>query len=122
MLVREAAFRTDEPDWSGFWSGVQARILREEPEQVKESWWLPFWRPFWGHPRLSLSGALAAGLLVALSLWPSAVPEQVALWSGSVIVQDASTPDPNKSVMVYSIPDPSVTVIWLLDQGGSDDS
>jgi hypothetical protein len=64
-------------------------------------------------------------LLVALSLWPVPVSDQAphALpWSGSVIVQDASTPDPNKSVMVYSIPDPSVPVIWLLDQGGSDDS
>jgi hypothetical protein len=71
---------------------------------------------------LSLGGALAAGLLVALSLWPSAAPEHTVPWSGSVIVQDASTPDPSKSVMVYSIPDPSVTVIWLLDPSGSDDS
>jgi hypothetical protein len=121
-LVREAAFGTEEPDWSGFWPGVQAKILREQPPRVRDSWWLPIWRPFWGHPRLSLGGALAAGLLVALSLWPSATPEHTAVWSGSVIVQDASTSDPNKSVMVYSIPDPSVTVIWLLDQSGSDDS
>jgi hypothetical protein len=121
-LVRDAALGTGEPNWTGFWPGVQARILREHPQSVKEFWWLPFWRPFWGHPRLSLGGALAAGLLVALSLWPSAPPEHVPPWQGSVIVQDASTSDPNKSVMVYSIPDPSVTVIWLLDSSGSDDS
>jgi hypothetical protein len=122
-LVREAALRAEEPDWSGFWPGVQAKIRREQPQQpVKDSWWLPIWRPFWGHPRLSLGGALAAGLLVALSLWPSPAPEHAPLWSGSVIVQDASTPDPNKGVMVYSIPDPSVTVIWLFDPGGPDDS
>jgi hypothetical protein len=54
-------------------------------------------------------------------MWPVSDPEYVPPWSGSVIVQDASTPDPEKSVMVYSIPDPSVTVIWLLDSAGSSD-
>jgi len=120
-LVSASAIRAEEPDWSGFWPGVQARILRERTRPVRDTWWLPLWRPFWGHPRLSLGGALAAGLLVALSMWPVSDPEHVPLWSGSVIVQHASTPDPEKSVMVYSIPDPSVTVIWLLDSNGSTD-
>ena len=39
---------------------------------------------------------------------------------GSVIVQDVSTPDPGKSVMVYSIAGQPGTVIWLLDS--ADDS
>ena len=54
---------------------------------------------------------MAAGLLVALSL--GSVPESDE--PGSVIVQDVSTPDPGKSVMVYSIARQPGTVIWLLD-------
>ncbi len=107
----------DEPDWSTFWPGVHARIAREKPAPVKDAWWLPLWRPFWGHPRLSLGGALAAGLLVTLSLW--SVPDPIS--SGTVIVQDVSTPDPDKSVMVYSSPDQSVTVIWLFSSDGATD-
>ena len=105
-----------EPDWADFWSGVRTRIIREAPHPVHDSWWLPIWRPFWGHPRLSLGGALAAGLLVVLSLGTVPEPDD----PGSVVVQDVSTPDPGKSVMVYSIAGQPGTVIWLLDS--ADDS
>lgn len=113
-LVIASSISVGEPDWSGFWPGVQARILRgaSPPAPLRDAWWLPFWRPFWGHPRLSFGGALAAGLLVALSLGGS-VPEPDE--PGAVIVQDVSTPDPGKSVMVYSIAGQPGTVIWLLD-------
>lgn len=117
-LVNSAGVDPLEPDWSGFWPGIQARIAREKPRPVKDAWWLPVWRPFWGHPRLSLGGALAAGLLLSLSLWSSS-PEAPAPMP--VIVQDVSTPDPEKSVMVYSIPDQAVTVIWLFNADGSTD-
>ena len=117
-LVVASSANSPEPDWSGFWPGVQARIAREAaPRPVRDAWWLPLWRPFWGHPRLSLSGALAAGLLVVLSL--GSLPEPTTE-PGSVIVQDVSTPDPSKSVMVYSIAGQPGTVIWLLD--AADDS
>ena len=119
-LVIASSRGVGEPDWSGFWPGVQARILREAPRPVPvpvhDPWWLPLWRPFWGHPRLSLGGALAAGLLVALSLGSVPEPDE----PGAVIVQDVSTPDPGKSVMVYSIAGQPGTVIWLLDS--ADDS
>lgn len=119
-LVKASAGVSEEPNWSGFWTGVQTRIARESPHQVKDAWWLPFWRPFWGHPRLSLGGALAAGLLAAFSL---SSPNEPALSTGegSVIVENVSSPDPDKSVMVYSTPDQAVTVIWLLDSAGSVD-
>ena len=112
-LVIASSISVGEPDWAGFWPGVQARILRDAPRPapVRDAWWLPIWRPFWGHPRLSLGGALAAGLLVALSLGSVPEPDEPA----AVIVQDVSTPDPGKSVMVYSIPGQPGTVIWLLD-------
>ena len=115
-LVSDSSATSPEPDWSGFWPGVQARIAREAPRPVHDAWWLPIWRPFWGHPRLSLGGALAAGLVVAVSLGSVYETDE----SGSVIVQDVSTPDPGKSVMVYSIAGQPGTVIWLLDS--ADDS
>jgi hypothetical protein len=112
-LVSASSVSVGEPDWSGFWPGIQARILRDAPRPapVRDAWWLPLWRPFWGHPRLSLGGALAAGLLVALSLGSVPEPDE----PGAVIVQDVSTPDPGKSVMVYSLAGQPGTVIWLLD-------
>jgi hypothetical protein len=48
---------------------------------------------------------------VALSLGSVPEPDD----PGSVIVQDVSTSDPGKSVMVYSIAGQPGTVIWLLD-------
>ena len=120
-LVRTAVVGAPDPDWTAFWPGVQSRITRERPQPVRDQWWLPLWRPFWGHPRLSLGGALAAGLVVALSLWQTPVTSPT--WSGSIVVQDVSTPDPEKSVMVYSTPEQDVAVIWLLNtEGASDES
>jgi len=114
-LLRSVASDPAEPDWSAFWSGVQARIAREKPKPVKDAWWLPLWRPFWGHPRLALGGGvLAAALALVLAFGPSDDG-----WAGSVVVQDVSTPDPNKSVMVYSNPEQAVTVIWLFNSDGS---
>lgn len=119
-LVKASVGSGDDPNWSGFWTGIQSRI-QETPARaprrvpVKDAWWLPIWRPFWGHPRLSLGGALAAGLLAAFSLSGSLTDQALPPGEGSVIVENVSTPDPDKSVMVYSTPDQAVTVIWLLD-------
>ena len=38
-----------------------------------------------------------------------------------VMVQDVSTDDPNRSVMVYSSPDDDVTVIWVFNPGEQDE-
>ena len=58
-----------------------------------------------------MAGVLAAVLL----LWPLPGREgRVPLaWAGPVVVQDVGTPDPERSVMVYSSPDQALTVIWL---------
>ena len=54
-LVKSAIPEPGEPDWTGFWPGVQARLLREKPAPIRDDpWWVPLWRPFWGHPRLAL--------------------------------------------------------------------
>lgn len=113
-LVRAAARQPADPDWTGFWSGVRHGIAQGTPPAVRDPWWLPFWRPVWGHPRLALSGALAAALVLTLSLWPVDDDGRVSsAWAGPVVVHDVSTPDPERTVMVYSSPDRSLTVIWL---------
>jgi anti-sigma factor RsiW len=119
-LVSAAVPEPTPPDFSTFWVGVKGRIAREAPEPVRDPWWLPLWRPVWGHPRLALSGALAAGLALTLSVWP--VDDNGSLssaWAGEVEVQDVSTPDPEHTVMVYSSPDRSLTVIWLFTPDGT---
>ena len=32
-----------------------------------------------------------------------------------MVVQDVGTPDPDRSIMVYSTPDHTLTVIWLFN-------
>ena len=114
-LVRSAVPEPAEPDWRGFWAGIQARIASEEPTPIRDPWWIPFWKPFWGHPRLAMGGAMAVMLAAILLLWPLPGREgQVPLaLAGPVVVQDVGTSDPERTVMVYSTPDQALTVIWL---------
>lgn len=109
VLVRQAASVSSEPDWSGFWPPVRARIVSEEPRPVRESWWVPLWKPVWGHPRLAFGAALLAVLVAAFSFWPV----DDAAFASQVNVQDVSADDPDRSVMVYSSRDHGVTVIWV---------
>jgi anti-sigma factor RsiW len=121
VLVHAASPDPVQPDWSGFWPVVHARILRERPKPVRDAWWLPLWSPFWGHPRIAVGGVVAAGLILTLSLWPASDNQSSVAWAGPVVVQDVSTPDPDRSVMVYSVPDQALTVIWLFSADGSPD-
>ena len=87
---------------------------------MRDSWWFPIWKPVWGHPRMAFGGALAAGLVAALMLWPA--PATVTPTSVSpVVVQDVSTADPDHSVMVYSNPDDEMTVIWVFNPSEQDE-
>ena len=105
------------PDWSGFWPAVRIRIASEKPPPVRESWWLPVWKPVWGHPRVALGSLMVSGLAAGLVLWPSP-PVTLA---APVVVQDVSSADPDRSVMVYSSPDDDVTVIWVFNPGEQDE-
>jgi anti-sigma factor RsiW len=113
-LLRAAVPEPVAPDFSSFWAGVERRIGREPAKPVRDPWWFPLWRPVWGHPRLALSGALAVLLALTLSLWPA----DDGAWA-DVVVQDVSTPDPEHTVMVYSSPDRSLTVIWVFSSDGT---
>lgn len=120
-LVKSAVSVPADPEWSGFWAGIQSRILTEEPRPVRDPWWVPFWKPLWGHPRLAMGGAMAVVLAMLLSLWP--LPDREGrvpvAWAGPVVVQDVGTTDPERSVMVYSTPDQALTVIWLFTSDGA---
>jgi anti-sigma factor RsiW len=108
-LVREESSQVADPDWSGFWVTVKARIVSEAPRPVRESWWVPFWKPIWGHPRLAFGGMLMMVLVTAFTFWPV----DDAAFASPVSVQDVSADDPQRSVMVYSSRTHGVTVIWV---------
>ena len=62
-----------------------------------------------GHPRLAFGSALLAVLIVGFSLWPA----DDAAFASSVTVQDVTTEDADRSVMVYSNRKEGVAVIWV---------
>src|SRR6266446_2042835 len=106
-LVQSAEVQAADPDWAAFWPAVRQRIAAERPAPVRDAWWLPYWKPVWGHPRVALGGLVVSSLAAAL-----AAPVQV---------QDVSTADPDRSVMVYSNPDDDVTVIWVFNPSEQDE-
>jgi hypothetical protein len=117
LLVRSAAPDVADPEWAGFWPAVRVRIASEAPRPVRESWWLPYWKPVWGHPRVALGSLMVPSLALGVMLWPGA-PVTLA---APVTVQEVSSADPDRSVMVYSSPDDDVTVIWVFNPAEQDE-
>ena len=117
LLIRSSAPDVADPDWAGFWPAVRVRLARDAPRPVRESWWLPAWKPVWGHPRVAFGSLMVSSLALGLVLWPSA-PVTLA---APVVVQEVSSADPDRSVMVYSSPDDDVTVIWVFNPGEQDE-
>lgn len=117
LLVRSAAPDVTDPEWAGFWPALRVRIASEVPRPVHESWWLPFWKPVWGHPRVALGSLMVSSLALGLVLW-SSTPVTLG---APVVVQDVSSADPDRSVMVYSSQEDDVTVIWVFNPGEQDD-
>jgi anti-sigma factor RsiW len=113
------------PDWDGFWPEVERR-LREEapgPSPVSDPWWLPVWKPVWGHPRVAFAGAATGLLVLGLTLQPFGPARPPAVHASPIVVQDATTADPDASVMIYTgAGADDVTVIWLLASGAPDAS
>jgi anti-sigma factor RsiW len=120
LLIRSSAPDVADPDWAGFWPAVRVRLACEAPRPIREPWWLPVWKPVWDHPRVALGGLMVSGLAAALVLWPN--PQvTVPTFAAPVVVQDVSSADPDRSVMVYSSPDDDVTVIWVFNPGEQDE-
>jgi anti-sigma factor RsiW len=120
-LVRASELPVTDPDWSGFWPALRLRLAAEAPAPVREAWWLPFWKPVWGHPRVAIGGLAVSGLALSLVLWPAPPVSTPRAIAAPVVVQDVSTTDPDRSVMVYSSPEDDVTVIWVFNPGEQDD-
>jgi hypothetical protein len=120
-LIQSSQVEVADPDWSGFWPSVRTRIVQEVPRPVRDAWWLPYWKPVWGHPRMALSGVLVSTLAVALVMWPSVHAPMSRAVAAAVEVQDVSSPDPERSVMVFSNPDDDVTVIWVFNPAEQDE-
>lgn len=118
-LVREGAGAPEEPDWSGFWPGIAARLGAASPRPLRDPWWLPLWRPVWGHPRLSAATAAAAGIVLTFSLWSGREGERPLALASPIVVQDAGASDPGDSVMVYAGRD-DVTVVWVFPAAARD--
>ena len=117
-LVLEGSPQPAEPDWSGFWTTVRARIVSEEPRPIRESWWVPMWKPVWGHPRLAFGAVLLAMLVTTFTFWPA---DEAAI-AAPVKVQDVTADDPDRPVMVYSSRTHGVTVIWVFGSSESRDA
>ncbi len=106
-----------EPDWAGFWPGVVRGIqdARSRPPLRATPSWVRF--------RWAYGGALAAALLVSITLWQFVPEPQVPSAAkpspeGPIIVTAAHTDYPGGKVMVYSTPEKDLTVVWVfgLDQ------
>lgn len=113
----EAAPSVPEPDWTGLWRGVRARIVQEsrarDPRRAYgDPWWLPLWMPVWGHPRLAAGTVAAVAVTLGLLVWPASDPDGPA-WAAPVEVQDVTSADPDRPVMVFSGGREKVTVIWV---------
>jgi anti-sigma factor RsiW len=95
-----------DPDWTAFWPGIVRGI-----QDARESRPVPRRAP-WLRPRWAYGGALAAALLVSLTMWQLVPTKSVR--ESPVIVRSADSDDPRATVMVYSTPERDLTVVWVV--------
>lgn len=99
-----------DPDWTGFWQGVVREI---DERRLRAPLPAPARHRFFPRPQWALGGALAAALVLSLTLWQGG--RTPMLTEAPVVVDAASTARPDGTVMVYANADRSVTVVWLFD-------
>ena len=100
-----AAVVAPEPDWTGFWPGVVRGI-----EAAKRPVAAPRRSALRRHGWAFGSAAVAAALLASLTVW-QLVPGRQRPAEAHVVVQSADSP--GRSVMVYSMPEQDMTVVWV---------
>jgi hypothetical protein len=62
-----------------------------------------------------MGGALAAMVVLSVTLWQGLGVSPVSMAEAPIVVNAASTGEPDGGVMVYSTPDNAVTVVWVFD-------
>ena len=108
-----------EPDWSRFWPGIRARVLKEGNQSDVRSWGRRLSDPIAAHPRMAFGSAVAAVALLALLSW-----QGISWWGGprsaeAVTVHSVEAEDPDSTVMVFTSSDKALTVVWVFgpDEG-----
>jgi anti-sigma factor RsiW len=112
MMVRRSLAGSAPGDWAGFWPGIVRGIEDRGREPVR----LPA-RPLrrvLARPRVALSGAIAALLLVSFSVWQFWSAESPPVTQSAVVVRSANTEMPGASLMVFSPPEQDMAVVWML--------
>ncbi len=95
------------PDWTGFWPGIVRGV-----EDARRRGAAPA-RPGWAifrRPRLAFGGAIAAALLLSVTMWQ--VLDRPATPEAAMVVS-ANTDAPDTTVMVYSTPEHDMAVVWV---------
>ena len=116
--LRRARPGAPAPDWTGFWAGIVRGIEARRgaaPEPAWRRWLRSAWpRPgIWRRPRVAFGGAVAAALVISLTLWQTLHAPPTA--NGAVVVSSARTDAPGASVMVYSPSERDMAVVWVFD-------
>jgi hypothetical protein len=62
-----------------------------------------------------MGGALATMALISVTLWQTLGVSPVSMIDAPIVVNAASTAQPDGGVMVYSTADKAVTVVWVFD-------
>jgi len=107
----QRSLQVPEPDWTGFWQGVVRGVEDQRHRSpIREQSRRPLWRSQW-----AMGGALAAMVLLSVTLWQNLGVSPVSMTDDPVVVNTASAGQSDGGVMVYSTPDKAVTVVWLLD-------
>jgi anti-sigma factor RsiW len=114
--LRAAVPAAPPPDWTGFWSGV-VRGIEESRRTAPEPAWRRWRRAerltaVWHRPRLALGGAVAAAVVVSVTLWQTLAPSTS---SAAVVVSSARSDNPGAAVMVYAPPERDLAVVWVFD-------
>jgi anti-sigma factor RsiW len=94
------------PDWTGFWPGI-VRGIEERRERVPTG----AGARILARPRLAFGGALAAAVVVSLTLWQLLSPPVVP--GAPVTVRSADTEHPGATVMVYTSAEQDLAVVWV---------
>jgi anti-sigma factor RsiW len=106
------------PDWTGFWAGIVRGIedsRHAAPEPAWRGWLRSAWprSEVWRLQRLAFGGAIAAALVVSLTLWQTLQAPPTP--SGAVVVSSARSDAPGASVMVYAPAEKDLAVVWVFD-------